>query len=638
MSKLPYNKERSSSISGSVARLLRYLRPYRWRVALAVIITFVNAPLMAAGPILTKAAIDLFLVPDPSHPPSAFALWLKHAAVAAGFGGSAQQGIFFVAVIFMAANAAAALTQYMQLVVMDAVGQNVIHDLRQDIFARLQKVPVDFYDRNAVGMLMTRLTSDVETISEVFNSNMVAMFASLAVALYVFFWMLKTDWRLGFLSLFMLLLMFLFTAGFRRWAGSIYRAALVQTSAVNTFLQEHITGMHLVQLFTREQEEMRAFEGVTADLWRALKGANFCNAIFYPAVEVLAAVAIALTVWYGGTQVLRNAISLGTLVAFIQLAWTFYDPITDASTKYGQLQSAMISAERVFSLLDEPIQTTLPSPPIRRETVQGRIEFRNVWFAYKGEDWILKDVSFVVEPGEKVALVGHTGAGKTTIANLLLRFYDIQRGQILLDDQDIRHIDLMELRSSFSVVLQEPAIFPGDVISNIRLGDQTISEDKVHRAASDVCMDTAVSSLRNGYRTQLQERGANLSVGQKQLISFARALAFDRQILVLDEATSSIDTETELLVRNAVKRLMHGRTSLVIAHRLSTIQSINKILVMHKGEIRERGDHHTLLARRGLYWQLHQLQFQLEDRQIDGGASTAEAMSETGLTSISVKV
>jgi len=383
----------------------------------------------------------------------------------------------------------------------------------------------------------------------------------------------------------------------------------VRIARINAFLQEHITGMPVVQLLNREAKEMRQFEQINNAHRQANIDTIFYYAVFYPAVEIVGALGIALIIWYGGGQVVRGVATIGTLVAFIQLARNFYEPISDISEKYNILQAAMASSERIFKLLDDPVTIQSPDRPVRPGQARGRIEFRNVWFAYKGEDWILKDVSFIAEPGERVAFVGHTGAGKTTITNLLLRFYDIQRGQIFLDDVDIREMDLEELRANFSIVLQDVFLFSGDIASNIRLGNTRITDERLRHAAREVHAAPFIERLPEGYQAELRERGAGLSVGQKQLISFARALAFDPRVLILDEATSSIDTETEILIRDAVERLMEGRTSLVIAHRLSTIQSVDKIIVMHKGEIREVGRHQDLLASRGLYWRLYQLQF-----------------------------
>lgn len=591
-------------------RLLRYLWPYKWHALTSLVLTILSAPLVLAGPPLTKAAIDLFLDPhaDPSKA-AGFALVIKNAADWFGFGASAYQGITFIAIIFLLANLAAFAVQYAQAIVMQAMGQYIMYDLRKEIFAHQQRLPVQYYDQNPVGRLMTRLTTDVDALNEMFTAGVIAIFGDVAMIFYIVIWMFQVNWRLALVSFAILPLLAALTTWFRLGARASFREVRVRIARINAFLQEHITGMPVVQLFNREEKEKRSFDAINEAHRKANIDTIFFYAVFYPAVEIIGAIGIALIIWYGGGQVIQGVATIGTLVAFIQLARSFYEPISDISEKYNILQSAMASAERIFKLLDEPVVIKSPENPVRIGRAQGRIEFRNVWFAYKNEDWILKDVSFTVEPGERVAFVGHTGAGKTTITSLLLRFYDIQRGQILLDGVDVREMDLEELRANFSIVLQDVFLFSGDIASNIRLGNTSISDEQLRAASREVHADDFIRRLPNGYETELRERGAGLSVGQKQLISFARALAFDPRVLILDEATSSIDTETEIVIRAAVERLIEGRTSLVIAHRLSTIESVDKIIVMHKGEIREAGTHQDLLQERGLYWQLYQLQF-----------------------------
>ncbi len=590
-------------------RLLTYLWPYKWRAFISLVLTIISAPLVLAGPPLTKAAIDLFLAPNDANPPSRFALFLKHTGQSLGFGESAYQGVAFIAIVFLLASLAAFAVQYTQFVVMQAMGQYIMYDLRREVFAHLQRLPIQFYDRNPVGRLMTRLTTDVDALNEMFTAGVIVIFGDLAMIFYIVIWMFQVNWKLAMVSFAILPLLAILTTWFRLGARSSFRQVRLRIARINAFLQEHITGMPVVQLFNREEKEMRRFDEINDAHRKANIDTIFYYAVFYPAVEILGAVGMGLIIWYGGGQVLRNAVTIGTLVAFIQLARAFYEPISDISEKYNILQSAMASSERIFKLLDEPVTIASPAKPVHIGRARGEIEFRNVWFAYKDEDWILKDVSFTVRPGERVAFVGHTGAGKTTITNLLLRFYDAQRGQILLDSVDVRELDLEELRSNFSIVLQDVFLFSGDIAGNIRLGSDRISDERLQQAAREVHADTFVKRLPEGYSTELRERGAGLSVGEKQLISFARALAFDPRVLILDEATSSIDTETEILIRDAVERMMEGRTSLVIAHRLSTIQSVDKIIVMHKGEIREVGTHQDLLGQRGLYWRLYQLQF-----------------------------
>jgi ATP-binding cassette subfamily B protein len=390
----------------------------------------------------------------------------------------------------------------------------------------------------------------------------------------------------------------------------------VYIAQINSFLQEHLAGMPVVHLFNREAQEMSKFERINEGYRKASNNAVLYSAVFMPSLELIGTVGIGLIVWYGGGQVLRNVASLGTLIAFLQLSKSFYDPIFAIGEKYSMVQGALASVERIFMLLDEPAATSRPAPPRPLERASGRIEFRNVWFGYRDKDWVLKDVSFVIEAGKRVAIVGHTGAGKTTIVNLLLKLYDLERGQILLDGVDIRSIDAVELRLNFGVVLQDGFLFSGDIESNIRFGNTSVSEAEVHQSAREVFADAFIQKLPHGYATTIGERGTRLSSGQKQLLGFARAVAGNPSVLVLDEATSSIDPETEETVRHAVERLMAGRTSLVIAHRLSTIQTVDKIIVLHKGEVREIGTHQELLGRQQLYWRLYQLQFESDDKEV----------------------
>jgi ATP-binding cassette, subfamily B, multidrug efflux pump len=591
-------------------RLLRYLWPYKGHALVALVLTILSAPLVLAGPPLIKAAIDLFM--DPNRDPSkitGFTKFLKHTADQFGFGGSPYQGLAFIALVYLLANIAAFAVQYTQAIVMQAMGQYIMYDLRKEIFAHLQRLPVSYYDHNPVGRLMTRLTTDVDALNEMFTAGVISIFGDVAMIFYIVIFMFEVNWQLALVSFAILPLLAGLTTWFRLGARSSFRQVRVRIARINAFLQEHITGMPVVQLFNREAREMREFDQINNAHRQANIDTIFYYAVFYPAVEIIGALGIGLIIWYGGGQVVRGVATIGTLVAFIQLARNFYEPISDISEKYNILQSAMASSERIFKLLDEPVTIQSPDQPVHLGRARGQIEFRNVWFAYKDEDWILKDVSFVAAPGERVAFVGHTGAGKTTITNLLLRFYDIQRGEILLDGVNIRDLDLEELRANFSIVLQDVFLFSGDIASNIRLGNRRVSDQQLQHAAREVHAADFIERLPEGYHAELRERGAGLSVGQKQLISFARALAFDPRVLILDEATSSIDTETEILIRDAVERLMEGRTSLVIAHRLSTIQSVDKIIVMHKGEIREVGTHQDLLGERGFYWRLYQLQF-----------------------------
>jgi ATP-binding cassette, subfamily B, multidrug efflux pump len=590
------------------ARLLRYLHVGKWSIMAATVLTILNAPLATAGPLLTKAAIDLFLMPDLSRPLSGYVLWLKQGADFVGLGGSRHHGLIFIAILFLLAKVAQSAAQSFEDLLIESAGQKVIHDLRQEIFGHLQKVPIQLYDRTPVGQLMAHLTADVDSLDEMFTEGIVPVFTSAVVALYVAALMFQIDCSLALVSCSTLLGMVLLVACFRRAVSLTFQRLRQRAAAMNAFLQEHLSGMQVIQIFTREAEEMRRFARINKE-YRAQQVADTLrNALLYPSIEALMFVGIALIIWFGGGQVMDQAMGLGTLVAFVQLAQSFYDPVTEIGSRYHILQGSLAASERIFELLDQPVANAPVGETAHLGVARGRIEFRNVWFAYENEDWILRNVSFTVEPGETIALVGRTGAGKTTITNLLLRFYEIQRGQILLDGIDIRELVPAELRASFAIVPQDIFLFAGDITSNIRLGNRSIPEARVRAAACDVHLEDFIVRLESGYQSEVLEGGAGLSVGQKQLVGFARALALDRPILILDEATSSVDTHTESQIRETTHKIMSGRTAIVIAHRLSTIQSVDRILVMHKGELRESGDHKSLLGRRGLYWMLHQIQ------------------------------
>jgi ATP-binding cassette, subfamily B, multidrug efflux pump len=595
----PHDEEAlGKAYDGRLARrLLGYLRPYRWRALTAVLLLITNAGVELVGPWLTRRAIDV-------HIPAGD--W---------------SGLHLVATAYVSALVLAFALDASQTYVTQVMGQLVQYDLRREIFAHLQRIDVAFYDRNPVGRLITRLTGDVDALNELFTSGFVAVFGDLFTLVgisIVIFWM---DWRLALVTLVILPLMLLVTGWFRRGARKSFREVRARIAKINSFLQEHISGIAVVQLMGRERVERERFDKINEDHKVANVETIFYYAVFYPAIEVISSVGIALILWYGGYRATGGALTLGALVAFIQYAQRFYQPIRDLSDKYNILQGAMAASERIFKLLDTPVEAASPEPrvgspadgsaPVPGLDARGSldIEFRNVWFAYKGEEWVLRDVSFRVAPGQSLGVVGHTGAGKTTLTNLLLRFYDIQKGQILIGGRDVREYGLQELRSRFAIVLQDVFLFSGDVEFNITLGNDAITHERVVEAASEVHAHEFIARLPRGYRTEIKERGAGLSVGQKQLIAFARALAYDPGVLILDEATSSIDTETELLIRDAVARLMAGRTSIMIAHRLSTLQSVDRIIVLHRGELREQGTHQELLAQRGLYYRLYQLQY-----------------------------
>lgn len=578
-------------------RLIKYLAPYRRLVVIALSLTILLNLVRQLGPLLTKWAIDDYVAP---------------AAQGALALNSAFDGVFWLALAYLGALSVTLAVGYFQDVLLNTIGQRVMYDLRAQIFGKLQSIEVSFYDNNPVGRLITRLTSDVDSLNELFTAGLVEVlgdFVLIAGALGMMFYF---NWKLAIVSLLVVPLLWLATMWFRNGAREGFRQVRTKIARLNAFTQEHISGAPVVQLFNREEKALQQFSDINAAHKQANLDTIFYYAVFYPLVNLISAVGIAAIVWYGGGQVIQNAITIGTLVALLQYTQRLWQPIQDISDKYNVFQAAVVASERVFRLLDTPDKIASPDTPQLPATggrAVGRIEFRNVWFAYKNEDWVLKDVSFAVEPGESVAFVGATGSGKTTITNLLMRFYDIQRGEILLDGVDIRLWPLETLRENFAVVLQDVFLFSGDIASNVRLGKDSIDDARVEWVAREVRAAGFIEKLPEQYHTKVRERGAGFSVGQKQLISFARALAFDPRIMILDEATSSIDTETEQLIQQAIERVMADRTSLIIAHRLSTIQRVDKIIVLHKGEIREQGSHQQLLAQRGIYYKLYQLQY-----------------------------
>jgi ATP-binding cassette subfamily B protein len=512
-------------------------------------------------------------------------------------------------VLFLGVLLASFIVEYARYRLTLLTGQHVMYDLRREVFAHLQRLPISFFDRNPVGRLVTRATTDIDQLNEAFSAGVVAIFGDLFMLVVYVAIMFYLDWSLALLSFAVIPLILLVTQLFRRLVREAYRGTRLAIARINSFLNEHFSGMSVVQLFNRESESVRQFDEINRRHLKAWRDAIFAHAWFYPAVEILSLFAIALIIWRGGLHVFQGIAETGTVVAFLLYVQRFFRPIQDLSEKYNILQTAMASSERVFKLLDRPAV----HPPVASSKIlpprAGLVEFRNVWFAYQGEDWVLQDVSFVIEPGTMAAVVGHTGAGKTTLTNLLLRFYEVQKGQILLDGTDIHELDLQELRAHFGIVLQDPFLFSGTIASNIRLGTQWISDEQIQHAVDHVNLSGFIQSLPDGTGHEVRERGATLSTGQKQLLSFARALAHNPNFLILDEATSSVDTHTEFQIRTALERLITGRTSVVIAHRLSTVQRADQILVMHKGRLREHGTHQQLLAQRGIYYKLYQLQY-----------------------------
>jgi ATP-binding cassette subfamily B multidrug efflux pump len=585
-------------------RLLEYLRPYRWRVILALALVGVVTPLELAPPILFQRVIDRYLVPGASAAIPFIKAW---------------HGVILISSIYLGVLIFDFLAQYIQIRIMQRVGQQTMYDMRTEIFGHLQRLPMSYFDRNPVGRLMTRVTTDVDALNDLFAAGVVTMindFFLLAVMAGLLFWL---DKRLALDTLLVLPFILVVTLIFRKFVRDANRRIRTAIARINSFLQEYISGMSVVQLFNREMKAREEFSKRNKDNMLAWRDAILAYALFYPAVEFLSFATIALIYWSGGSRILSHALTLGVLIEFTMFAQRFFRPIQDLSEKFNILQSAMAASERIFKLLDEPITIGTNANAQKLAAPRGEIEFRNVWFSYRNveepndEDWVLRDVSFRVEPGQSFAIVGHTGAGKTTLISLLLRFYDIQRGQILLDGVDIRLLDLQQLRKNFGIVLQDPFLFTGTLESNVRLGTPGITPEAVAHAFEEVGLGEYLQSMPQGLATEVNERGSTLSVGQRQLISFARALAHNPRFLILDEATSSVDTKTELQIREALDRLLSGRTALVIAHRLSTIQHADRILVFHKGRLREQGAHQELLAQRGIYYRLYQLQYKEQE-------------------------
>ncbi|MBI4534834.1 MAG: ABC transporter ATP-binding protein [Ignavibacteriae bacterium] len=576
-------------------RMLRYLRPYRWHVVVGIFLSIAVSAMEAVRPYFTKIAVD------------------------ENISQGDKEGLLITALAFLGVLILRGLVQYFNTYLTQWVGQRTIYDLRMEVFEHLQHRGLKFFDRNPIGRLITRVTNDIEVLNEMFSSGIVMVFSDVFTIIGILYFMFSMNWELALISLSVLPLLFYGTFLFRKKAREAYREVRLQIARINAFMQEHITGMMVDQVFNREEQSFRKFDSINAAHRDANIRSIFYYAVFYPGVDLIGAIAVGLIIWYAGVDALGGSITIGTVMAFLQFNEMFWRPIRDLSEKYNIMQTAMASSERVFKLLDDTTTIADPEKPVQLTDIRGDIEFRNVWFAYnKGttneeNEWILKNVSFSIQAGQTVAFVGHTGAGKTTIINLLARFYDVQKGEILVDGINIKHVRQSDVRKFISVVLQDVFLFSGDIRSNIGLGDESISEESIKASAQVVGADRFIENLPAKYYEEVKERGSTLSVGQKQLISFARALAHHPRILVLDEATSSVDTESELLIQNAIRKLLQGRTSIVIAHRLSTIQNANKIIVMHKGEIREMGTHQELLTLGGIYYKLYQLQYKEQE-------------------------
>jgi ATP-binding cassette subfamily B protein len=571
-------------------RLLGFVKPYSKYVVFAIILNLVVAGLGPVRPVLTKFAIDDYIM------------------------NGDYDGLLLISLLLLGTLLAQAFIQYFLTYFTQLMGQKIIYDLRVKLFKHVERLALKYFDKTPIGRIVTRVTNDVESLNELFSSGIVMVFSDVFIIIWILVFMFLGSWQLSLVSLSVLPILIYATFLFRRKVRESYRDVRKYLARLNSYMQERVSGISIVQMFTKEKDELKKFSDINGDHRKANIDSIFYYAIFYPIVEILSSAAIALIIWYGGGEVLQDTMTIGVLFAFIQFTEMFFRPIRDLSEKYNIMQTAMASSERIFKLLDNETFVKNPEDPLSLDKVKGKIEFKNVWFAYNEGEYVLKDISFEINPGESIAVVGATGAGKTSLINILTRFYDISKGQILLDGIDIAETDKRELRHHISTVLQDVFLFSGTIKSNISLDSSKITEAEIISAAETVGAHNFISKLPNGYDEEVMEKGATLSVGQKQLISFARALAYNPQILILDEATSSIDTETEELIQHAIEKLLIGRTSIVIAHRLSTIQNADKIIVMHKGELRESGTHQELLALRGIYYKLYQLQY--KDQEI----------------------
>ena len=576
-----------------IGRLLPFLRPYAGSLVLAMVLLTLLTLLELAGPAIVKQAID------------------------DAIGNHALDRLDRYAAEYLAVVLGIFGLRWGQTYLLNRAGQQSMHDVRVELFAHVQRQSLAFFDRNPVGRLMTRLTNDVDALNEMLTSGGLAILSDSVTILGIAVALLLLSWQLALLTFLIVPPLLLMTHVIRQGMRASFRAVRIRLARVNAMIAENISGIHVIQLFNREVAAYARFEAANRDLLQAhLRGVLFF-ALFWPLVGVAAAVTMAGIIWYGGSQVLEGVLTLGGVVAFIQYVERFFQPIRDLSEKYNIMQQAMASSERIFGLLDERPEVRDPPRPVHLGRIRGEIEFRNVWFAYEPGNWVLKDVSFTIAEGERVAIVGATGAGKTSIISLMSRFYDVQKGQVLVDGIDVRDLAQAKLRRQVGLVLQDPFLFSGTIARNIRLNEVSITDEQVREAARYVQADDFIAALPDGYQTPVRERGAGLSVGQKQLIAFARAVAFNpAMLLVLDEATANVDTEAEWRIQQALERLMQRRTSIIIAHRLSTIRRVDRILVLHKGRLVEQGSHPELLAGGGIYARLYELQYRDQELQI----------------------
>lgn len=572
-------------------RLLRYVRPYRWMVAVAVALLLINSVAQISLTFLTQIAIDDYITVGD------------------------EQGLLHLSLGFLGVVLVVLGTTYAQMYLTLWLGQRVLDDIRMQVFTHLQKLHLQFFDKNPVGRLLTRATNDVNVLNEMFSSGVVSVIGDIFMLILIVGALLYYNWQLALITFLVMPILIIATFMFRARARDAYRTVRLKLARLNAFTQEHITGVNVVQLFTQEKRTYERYDSINKELRGGHFKSIYYYAVFFPAVEIIGALSVGLLLYFGGIKINEGILTFGELVAFIHLVERFYRPIRDLSEKYNILQSSMASSERIFNLLDTKPAIVTPRTVSRPDVFKGKIELENVWFAYNDDDWVLKDVSFTVEPGEKVAFVGATGAGKTSLTSLLFRFYDYQKGSIKIDGVEIKEMSIDELRAQLGLVLQDVYLFSGDIAGNVRLRDENISDDQVRQALRRVGYNRFINVDSDEIHTKVKERGATFSTGQKQLLSFARALAFDPNILILDEATSSVDTETELLIQRALEELLTGRTSLIVAHRLSTIERADKIIVLHHGELREMGRHEELLAQGGIYWRLYQMQYKSQQRQ-----------------------
>ncbi len=571
-------------------RLLRYVKPYKKYVVAAILLNIIVAALGPLRPFLTKIAFD------------------------DNIKNKDFDGLLIICALLLVSLMLQAFIQYFLTFYTELMGQKIVYDLRIQLFSHVQKLALRYFDKTPVGRTVTRVTNDVDSLNEMFSSGIVSVFSDIFVIVWIFIFMFAMSWDLSLVTLAVMPVLIYATILFRKKVRETYRDVRLHLARLNSYMQERVTGMNVVQIFAKEKEELQKFSIINNDNRLVNIKSIFYYAVFFPVVELLSAISVGLIIWYGGGEVIQSRLSIGVLIAFLQYTEMFWRPVRDLSEKYNILQTAMASSERIFNLLDDETIIKNPDNPVNFTSIRGEIEFSNVWFAYNPGEYVLRNLSFKINPGERIAIVGATGAGKTSIINIFTRFYDIQKGSITLDGIDIRNLDISDLRKHIAMVLQDVFLFSGTIKSNINLGNKNISDDEIIEAAKTVGADKFISQLPNAYDEEVKEKGATLSVGQKQLISFARALAYNPQILILDEATSSVDTETEQLIQNAIEKLLIGRTSIVIAHRLSTIQNADKIFVMHKGELKEAGTHQELLAKRGIYYKLYQLQY--KDQEI----------------------